>query len=95
VGFGIPLWLRRLITIVPAFVVIGLGVNVTNALVVSQIALSIVLPIPMIALLVLHAKPSVMGAFVARRRLIAAASCAVVAIVGLNAVLVIGALRGN
>jgi manganese transport protein len=95
VGFSIPVWLRRLITIVPAFVVIGLGVNVTNALVVSQIVLSIVLPIPMVALLVLSGKRSVMGAFAARPALLAAAACAVVAIVGLNAVLVVGAIQGN
>jgi manganese transport protein len=75
--------------------VIGLGVNVTNALVVSQIVLSIVLPIPMVALLVLSGKRSVMGAFAARPALLAAAACAVVAIVGLNAVLVVGAIQGN
>jgi manganese transport protein len=95
VGFGIPVWLRRLITIVPAFVVIGLGINVTNALVVSQIVLSVVLPIPMVALLVLSGKRSVMGAFAARPAFLACAGCAVVAIIGLNAVLVVGALGGN
>jgi manganese transport protein len=95
VGFRLPVWLRRLVTIVPAFVVIGLGVNVTNALVLSQIALSIVLPIPMIALIVLSGKRSVMGAFTARRSLLAGASCAVVAIVVLNAVLVLQTIRGN
>jgi manganese transport protein len=92
VGRSIPVWLRRLITIVPAFVVIGLGVNVTNALVVSQIALSIVLPIPMVALLVLSGKRSVMGAFAARPGLLVAAGCAIVAVIGLNAVLICGAV---
>jgi manganese transport protein len=95
VGVSIPVWLRRLITIVPAFVVIGLGINVTNALVVSQIVLSIVLPIPMVALLVLSGKRSVMGAFAARPALLAFAACAVVAIIGLNAVLVVGSIGGN
>ena len=51
VGFRIPIWLRRLVTMVPAFVVVGLGVNATNALVLSQVVLSIALPMPMIALL--------------------------------------------
>ena len=88
VGFRIPVWLRRLLTIVPAFVVVALGINVTNALVVSQIVLSLVLPLPMVALLVLSSKRSVMGAFVSRRGATAAAACAVAAIVGLNAVLV-------
>jgi len=42
VGFRIPLLARRLVTMVPAFVVVALGVNATNALVVSQVVLSIV-----------------------------------------------------
>ena len=92
VGFRIPVWLRRLLTIVPAFVVVALGVNVTNTLVVSQIVLSIVLPLPMVALLVLSSKRTVMGAFAARRGAIAAAACAVAAIVGLNVVLVVQTL---
>ena len=37
VGFRIPIWLRRLVTIVPAFVVVALGVNATSALVISQV----------------------------------------------------------
>ena len=51
VGFRIPIWLRRVITMVPAFVVVAYGVNATQALVVSQVILSIALPLPMIALL--------------------------------------------
>ena len=51
VGFRIPIWVRRLVTMVPAFVVVGLGANATNALVISQVVLSIALPLPMIALL--------------------------------------------
>ena len=40
VGFRIPIWVRRLVTMVPAFVVVALGVNATEALVVSQVVLS-------------------------------------------------------
>ena len=50
VGFRIPIWVRRLVTMLPAFVVVGLGANATNALVISQVVLSIALPLPMIAL---------------------------------------------
>ena len=39
VGFRIPIWLRRLVTMLPAFVVVALGVNATNALVISQVVL--------------------------------------------------------
>ena len=40
IGFRIPIWLRRVITMVPAFVVVAYGVNATTALVVSQVVLS-------------------------------------------------------
>ena len=63
VGFRIPIWLRRLVTMVPAFVVVALGVNATNALVISQVVLSIALPLPMIALLIFTGRRDIMGAF--------------------------------
>ena len=64
VGFRIPIWLRRLVTMVPAFVVVALGVNATNALVVSQVVLSIALPLPMTALLIFTSRADIMGSFV-------------------------------
>src|SRR6266568_3435544 len=63
VGFKIPIWVRRLVTMVPAFVVVGLGANATNALVVSQVVLSIALPLPMIALLMFTRRGDLMGRF--------------------------------
>jgi manganese transport protein len=63
VGFRIPIWLRRVITMAPAFVVVGYGVNATTALVVSQVILSIALPLPMIALVMFTRRPDIMGAF--------------------------------
>jgi manganese transport protein len=64
VGFRIPIWLRRLITMAPAFAVVGYGVNATQALVVSQVVLSIALPLPMIALLMFTQRADIMGSFV-------------------------------
>lgn len=61
VGFSIPIWLRRLVTMVPALIVVALGVNATEALILSQVVLSLILPVPMIALLVLASRRSVMG----------------------------------
>ena len=61
VGFHIPIWVRRLVTMA-AFVVVGLGVNATNALVISQVVLSLALPLPMIALLI-FTRSDVMGQF--------------------------------
>ncbi|MGH7246688.1 MAG: Nramp family divalent metal transporter, partial [Pseudomonadota bacterium] len=63
VGFHIPIWVRRLVTMAPAFVVVALGVNATNALVVSQVVLSIALPLPMIALLMFTRRADLMGQF--------------------------------
>ena len=60
----IPLWLRRLVTMAPAFVVVGMGVNATQALVVSQVILSIALPVPMIALVLFTSNSRVMGPYV-------------------------------
>ena len=63
VGFRIPIWVRRLVTMLPAFVVVALGVNATRALVISQVMLSIALPLPMIALLIFTGRRDIMGAF--------------------------------
>jgi manganese transport protein len=67
VNFHIPIWVRRLVTMVPAVIVVALGVGATQALVVSQVVLSMVLPVPMVALAVLIRRPSVMGRFAIRR----------------------------
>jgi manganese transport protein len=64
VGFRIPLIIRRLVTMVPAFVIVLMGVDSTKALVVSQVILSIALPIPMLALLHFTSKRSIMGDYV-------------------------------
>jgi manganese transport protein len=89
VGFRIPLWLRRLVTMLPAVVVVALGVNATQALVGSQVVLSLVLPVPMIALLVLAGRRDIMGTFVVRgwTRLGAVAAAALV--LALNLILLL------
>jgi manganese transport protein len=89
VKFRIPLWVRRLVTMIPAFVVVALGVNATQALVLSQVVLSLVLPIPMIALVIFTARRDVMGNFVNRRLTNAAAVAAAIVVLALNAVLLL------
>ena len=61
VGFSIPLWVRRVVTMVPTIVVIAMGVNATQALVMSQVVLSLVLPVPVVALVIFTRRRSVMG----------------------------------
>ena len=87
VGFRIPIWLRRVITMAPAFLIVALGVNATQALVYSQVVLSMALPVPMIALLVLTGRPEIMGRFVNRPLTRALATMAAVLVLSLNMVL--------
>jgi manganese transport protein len=87
VGFSIPVWARRLITMVPAFA-IALSVNATSAMVLSQVVLSFVLPLPLIALVVLSSRKSVMGEFVTGKGTAFAAVVATGLIVLLNIVLI-------
>jgi manganese transport protein len=89
VGFRIPVWLRRLVTMVPAFVVVGLGVNATNALVISQVVLSIALPLPMIALLMFTRRADIMGEFVNGRLTRIAALVGTGAVLSLNTILLL------
>jgi manganese transport protein len=87
VGFRTPLWLRRLLTMVPAFAVVAVGVNPTQALVVSQVVLSLVLPVPMIALLIFVCRSDVMGTFLPAPVTRAAALIGAIVVLGLNMVL--------
>ena len=89
VGFRIPLWVRRLATMVPAVVIVGIGVDSTHALIISQVVLSLVLPVPMIALLVLAGRRDVMGDFVNRRFTQVVAIGAAVMVLALNLVLLL------
>ncbi len=89
VGFRIPIWLRRVITMVPAFVVVGYGVNATTALVVSQVVLSIALPLPMIALLMFTRRADIMGAFANSRATNVIAVAGTVIVLALNTFLIL------
>jgi manganese transport protein len=88
VGFRIPIWLRRLATMVPAVVIVGLGVNATNALVISQVVLSIALPLPMIALIVFTGRRDIMGTFSNNRPTRVAATVAAGVVIVLNLFLI-------
>jgi manganese transport protein len=88
VGFRIPIWLRRVVTMVPAFVVVAYGVNATNALVISQVVLSIALPLPMIALLMFTGRADIMGKFANGRMTRIAAVIATVLVLLLNGFLI-------
>ncbi|HEX8918365.1 MAG TPA: Nramp family divalent metal transporter [Chloroflexota bacterium] len=67
VGFHIPLWVRRLITMLPSFVVIGLGLPTAATLVISQVVLSVVLGFAVVPLMIFTSRKDLMGALVNRR----------------------------
>jgi manganese transport protein len=92
VGFRIPIWVRRVVTMVPAFIVVALGVNATNALVISQVVLSIALPLPMIALLIFTGRRDIMGAFTNGRLTRIAALVGTAAVLVLNTFLIVQTL---
>lgn len=89
VGFRIPVWVRRLVTMVPAFIVVGLGTDATMALVVSQVVLSLVLPVPMIALVMFTRRRDIMGDFANRRLTDVVAILGTVIVLALNVVLLL------
>jgi len=89
VGFRIPVWVRRLVTMAPAFVVVALGVNTTEALVVSQVVLSIALPLPMIALLLFTGRADIMGRFANGRLTAVVATIGTAVVLLLNLVLIL------
>jgi len=89
VGFRIPIWVRRLVTMLPAFVVVGLGANATNALVISQVVLSIALPLPMIALLMFTRRRDIMGRFANSRLTNFVAIAGAVVVLSLNVLLIL------
>lgn len=91
---SIPVWLRRLITMLPAFVVVAAGADTTRSLVISQVILSLVLPVPMVALLLLSRRPDIMGKFVTSRAMSILAAGATVVTLGLNMVLLLQVLGG-
>lgn len=88
VGFTIPLWVRRVVTMLPTFIIIGLGVNTTAALVISQVVLSLVLPLPIIVLLAFTGKRSIMAELVNKPGVKALGIAAAVIVLGLNCVLI-------
>ena len=86
-GWRIPLLVRRLATMLPAFAVVAAGIDPTRALVLSQVVLSLALPVPMIALVAFTRRPDLMGAFANGRWTQGAAVAGAGVVLMLNAVL--------
>jgi manganese transport protein len=67
VHWQIPIWLRRLLTMLPALIVIGIGLEPTRTLVLSQVVLSFGLPFALVPLALFTGRPDLMGVLVNRR----------------------------
>jgi manganese transport protein len=80
----IPLFLRRLITMLPSLTILAVGINPSRALVMSQVVLSFGIPFALIPLLIFCRKRDVMGALVNHRLTTAVATVVVALIVSLN-----------
>jgi manganese transport protein len=86
-NWRIPIVVRRLVTMLPAFGVVAAGFDATRSLVISQVVLSLVLPVPMVALVVLSRSRGVMGAMRTGSRMFALAVAATCATLALNMLL--------
>ena len=80
----IPLFLRRLVTMLPALIVLAIGVDATRALVISQVVLSFGIPFALIPLVLITRRRDVMGKLVNRPLTTAVAAVVAAMIVSLN-----------
>jgi manganese transport protein len=81
---SIPLFVRRAVTLTPALVILGLGLNASDALVLSQVVLSFGIPFALIPLVLFCRDRTLMGTLVNRRLTTAAAVVVATLIVSLN-----------
>ena len=91
----VPLLARRVITLVPALLVLGAGIDPTAALVLSQVALSLGIPCALVPLVALTRSRAVMGEYADTRLVTVLAAAAAGAIIVLNAALVVLTILGE
>ncbi|MBI5104705.1 MAG: Nramp family divalent metal transporter [Solirubrobacterales bacterium] len=80
----IPLLLRRAITMVPALVVLAIGLDPSRSLVISQVVLSFGIPFALVPLVLLTRRRDIMGSLVNRRLTTVAAGVVAGLIIALN-----------
>ncbi|MGA7148239.1 MAG: Nramp family divalent metal transporter [Microbacterium sp.] len=90
----VPLLVRRLVTLIPALIILAAGIDPTLALVLSQVVLSFGIPFALIPLVALTAKADVLGGFRNRILTTVAGVAASVFLIALNAVLLWLVLTG-
>lgn len=83
----VPMLVRRVVTTIPALIVLALGIEPSYALIVSQVALSIGIPFALVPLVRLTASREVMGAHTNSMRVTVAASLVAAIVIALNVAL--------
>ena len=80
----IPIWVRRLVTMLPALAVIAMGLEPTRTLVISQVVLSFGLPFALVPLVLFTSRSDLMGVLTNRRLTTVAAWLMASLIIALN-----------
>ena len=84
VPFYIPVWVRRVVTILPSLLVIKIGISPTDAMIFSQVILSFGIPFALVPLLFFTQKKELMGPLVNQKVTNLAAGAVSLFIIGLN-----------
>jgi manganese transport protein len=85
----IPIWLRRLVTMVPALLVIALGFGPSWSIIISQVVLSFGIPFALIPLVMFTRRRDLMGALVNHKATTIVAGIVAALIVALNIYLLV------
>jgi manganese transport protein len=91
----IPVWIRRLVTMLPALIVLALGLDPTRTLVISQVVLSFGLPFALVPLVLFTRRRDLMGDLVNHPVTTIGAAAATVLIVLLNLFLILQVVGGR
>ena len=91
---SIPLLVRRLVTMTPALIVLGIGLDPTRALVISQVVLSFGIPFALVPLVMLSRRRDIVGTLVNARRTTIAAGAVASLIIALNMFLLFQTFAG-
>jgi manganese transport protein len=94
INVRVAVWVRRAVTMLPALIILALGVSTTGALVLSQVVLSFGIPFALVPLVMLTGSRDVMGVHVNRRVTMIAAYAVAATITAMNIYLIYHQLLG-
>ncbi|MGI8857470.1 MAG: Nramp family divalent metal transporter, partial [Thermomicrobiales bacterium] len=80
----IPIWVRRIVTMLPSLIVIAIGVDATRTLIISQVVLSFGIPFALVPLVLFTRRRDIMGALVNHRVTTVAITLVAGVIIALN-----------